>query len=111
MSRTWPTKNGTLCVGSIPIDRLANTHGTPCYITDGNRLQTRYQDMTQAFAGHGPVTIAYACKANTSLAVLKIFANAGASIDVVSPGEAQMALHVGLPPERSFFTATKRCNH
>lgn len=106
MSQSWPVHDGVLQVGTIPVDRLANSHGTPCYVTDGNRIQRRYQEMTQAFAGHGPCTIAYACKANTSLAILKLFANAGASVDVVSPGEAHAALHVGIPPDRIFFTGT-----
>lgn len=106
MSRSWPVHHGVLHIGTIPVDRLADAYGTPCYITDGNRILNRYRGVVHAFNGRGPLTIAYACKANTALAILKLLANAEAAVDVVSVGEAHAALQAGFPPERIFFTGT-----
>src|SRR5262249_52745332 len=48
--------------------------------------------------------VCYAVKANSNLAVLRVFARLGAGADVVSEGELRRALSAGIPPERIVFS-------
>lgn len=95
-----------LIVGGLRVDRLAATYDTPLYVTDADIITAQYQAMQQAFARHPQVTIAYAVKANTALAILALLQRAGAATDVVSVGEAQIARRAGFSPQRIFFTGT-----
>src|SRR5207248_4604432 len=46
---------------------------------------------------------AYAIKANSNIAVLRLLAQEGAGADIVSGGELYRALHAGLLPQRIVF--------
>src|SRR2546422_7762745 len=47
--------------------------------------------------------VAYAIKANSNLALLRLLANEGAGGDIVSGGELYRALQVGIEPQRIVF--------
>src|SRR5690606_38327093 len=59
--------------------------------------------MQEAFADM-PVLVAYAMKANSNQAVLKLMAAQGAGADVVSGGELERAIAAGIPPEKIVFS-------
>ncbi len=63
----------------------------------------RYRAFADAFAPARPL-ICYAVKANSNLAVLRLFAGLGAGADVVSEGELRRALAAGIPPQRIVFS-------
>lgn len=106
MPYAWPAHGGILHVGGVSVDAIAAQYDTPCYVTDAAVIRERYRDLVAALQPAAPVTMAYACKANTTLAILAVLAHEGAAFDVVSPGEAAAVLHAGVAPDRIMFTGT-----
>ena len=102
-------EKGHLDIGGVDTVELADELKTPLYVTDEDRIRARYGEMYSAFSSRGyGVKIKYAYKANTSLAILKIFQNLGAGADVLSEGEISVALHIGLKPEEIIFTGNNK---
>ncbi|RMF91718.1 MAG: diaminopimelate decarboxylase [Methanobacteriota archaeon] len=100
---------GHLEIGGVDAVGLAETYKTPLYVTDEERVRTRYREVCAAFSRSGyDVRVKYACKANTSLAVLRILRQEGAGADVLSEGELRAALHVGFRPEDIIFTGNNK---
>ncbi|ADJ16142.1 diaminopimelate decarboxylase [Halalkalicoccus jeotgali] len=81
---------------------LADTHGTPLYVQDLDRVRENYARMAAAFP-EGRVM--YAAKANTAKTVLGTLSDAGAGIECASAGEVERALAAGCLPERVQYTA------
>lgn len=82
---------------------LAQEVGTPFYCYSANALVTRFKDYQKAFQGM-PSLIAYAVKANSNQAVLRLLSANGAGADVVSEGELRRALAVGIPAHRIVYS-------
>jgi diaminopimelate decarboxylase len=79
----------------------------PLYVISERRIRNNYQRLKQALTrNYSKVKIYYAMKANSNLAVLKIFEAEGANVDAVSPGEVFTALTCGFTPDRILFTGT-----
>ncbi|MEL4428030.1 hypothetical protein AAEH84_19950, partial [Shewanella indica] len=77
---------------------LAKTCGTPLYVVDETHFRNRIRGYITAFkAAYDRSEISLACKANSSLAVMKIAYEEGCSIDVASEGEFRAALAAGIP--------------
>ncbi|VVB53741.1 Diaminopimelate decarboxylase [uncultured archaeon] len=88
---------------------LASEHGTPLYVYDGDMIRQRYNTFKNAFeTRYSPVKVSYAMKANSSLAVLKIFSSLGAGVDVVSGGELEVALKAGFSAKDILFTSNSK---
>ncbi len=105
--RFFENRDGVLYVDGVSSLALAEELGTPLYVISEGRIRENYRHLREALSRHyGKVRIYYSAKANTSLSVLKILESEGANIDVVSPGEAFLALKAGFPPERILFTGT-----
>jgi diaminopimelate decarboxylase len=83
-----------LCVESVPLSRIAEEFGTPCYVYSHAALTAAYQGFDVAFAERDHL-ICYAVKANSSLAILNLFARLGAGFDIVSGGELARVLAAG----------------
>jgi diaminopimelate decarboxylase len=83
---------------------LAETHGTPLYVYDGDLAVRRYEELFE-FISWRPLRIHYAMKANYNPILLRLLKDAGASIDAVSPAEVELALAVGFPKENIIYTA------
>jgi len=96
-------RDGVLCVEDVPIPRMAEAVGTPFYVYSSAALTDNYRRFADAFAGMN-ATVCYAMKANSNLAVLRLFADLGAGADVVSEGELRRALAAGIRPERIVFS-------
>lgn len=95
-------RDNELHAEGVPLSRIAAAVGTPAYVYSHQALVDRYGSLRDAFAGIDPL-IAYAVKANASLAVLKVFASLGAGADVVSGGELLLALKAGIAAEKIIF--------
>jgi diaminopimelate decarboxylase len=100
-------KDHHLIMGGADTVELAEKFGTPLYVTDENRIRERYREFRDAFSAL-KVEIKYACKANTSLAVLNILRQEGAGADVLSEGELHIALKAGIAPENIIFTGNNK---
>jgi len=91
-----------LCCEEVPLAKIAQDVGTPCYIYSRRMLVAGYSALDQAFTGL-PHLICYAMKANANLAILRVFIEAGGGLDIVSGGELFRALHAGANVQRIVF--------
>ncbi|NKD55645.1 MULTISPECIES: diaminopimelate decarboxylase [unclassified Haematospirillum] len=96
-------RNGTLYAEDVPVSRIVESVGTPCYIYATETLVRHYSVFAKAFHGLD-ARIHFAVKANSSLAVLRTLAQQGCGADVVSGGELQLALQAGILAERIVFS-------
>ncbi len=104
---TFAYRDGVLCAEAVPLDTIARAAGTPAYVYSGAGMRAQLRRFLDAFAGQ-PVTVCYALKANSNLAVIKTLAEAGAGAEIVSGGELQRALAVGVPPSRIVFAGVAK---
>jgi diaminopimelate decarboxylase len=95
--------DGHLHLESVALGTLAERFGTPLYVYSRQALESAYQDYAQAFAAI-PHLICYAVKANSSLAILNVFARLGAGFDIVSGGELARVLAAGGDPVKVVFS-------
>ncbi|MBT9594807.1 MAG: diaminopimelate decarboxylase [Vitreoscilla sp.] len=82
---------------------LARRFGTPLYVYSRNAMRTAAASYQRALAGR-PHLLCYAMKANSNLAVLQTFAEAGCGFDIVSAGELQRVLAAGGRADRVVFS-------
>ena len=87
--------------GLDPVD-LARTFGTPLYVYDLDALSGRAARLRAALPDR--IDVAYAVKANPSLAVIATLASAGLGADVSSEGELEAALRAGMAPRTIVVT-------
>jgi diaminopimelate decarboxylase len=87
----------------IAVSQIAAAVGTPFYLYSAASFTAQYRRFAEAFSGDRTL-ICYAVKANSNLAVLRLFAGLGAGADVVSEGELRRALAAGMPPQRILFS-------
>jgi diaminopimelate decarboxylase len=94
-----------LCFEGVPLNAIADAHGTPTWVYGAGSLRSRYAALVGAFAAAGLAPhIHYAVKANDHLAILNILRQAGAGADVVSRGEFLRAQKAGIAPENIVFS-------
>ena len=79
-------KGDELYVEGVSLITLAQVHGTPLFVYSKAAMLHALAAYQRAFAGRD-VQICYAMKANSSLGVLQVFADAGCGFDIVSGGE------------------------
>jgi diaminopimelate decarboxylase len=96
-------RSGELYAEDVPIRQIVSTVDAPLYVYSSASFAARYRRFAAAFAAERPL-ICYAIKANSNLAVLRLFAGLGAGADVVSEGELRRALAAGIPPDRIVFS-------
>ena len=96
-------RDGELFAEGVPLAALADRFGTPAYVYSRAMLDDAYRRFDDAFAGT-PHLVCYAVKANSSLAILDLFARMGSGFDVVSGGELARVLAAGGDPSRVVFS-------
>jgi diaminopimelate decarboxylase len=96
-------RNNKLFLGGVSAETLAAEYQTPLYVYDQAVLTGRLAEL-RACLPLEQVRLLYACKANTSVAVMRVLREGGAGIDAVSPGEVFLALRAGFTPEAILFT-------
>ncbi|MGB9130813.1 MAG: diaminopimelate decarboxylase [Thiobacillus sp.] len=95
--------DGRLHLEDVALDTLAERFGTPLYVYSRQALESAYQAYSDAFA-ETPHLICYAVKANSSRAILNLFARLGAGFDIVSGGELARVLAAGGDPGKVVFS-------
>jgi diaminopimelate decarboxylase len=78
--------NAQLQVEGCDLSALAQQHGTPLFVYSKAAMLAALGAYQRGFAGRH-AQICYAMKANSTLAVLQVFAQAGCGFDIVSTGE------------------------
>ncbi len=96
-------KDGDLCCEEVPIATIADSVGTPFYLYSHKTLVRHFMAFDSAFE-KVPHLVCYSVKANSNLALLRIFVNLGAGMDVVSGGELFRALKSGVDPKKVVFS-------
>ncbi|MBS4097536.1 MAG: diaminopimelate decarboxylase [Sulfuricella sp.] len=100
-------RNGELHIEDVPLSHLAEHYGTPLYVYSHAALSEAFQAFDQAFSGTDHL-VCYAVKANSSLAILNLFARLGAGFDIVSGGELQRVLAAGGNPRKVVFSGVAK---
>lgn len=93
---------GHLVLGECDVVELAREYGTPLYIYDEKTLRQAARAYRTALERHysSSSSVAYASKAYTGTALLHIWNEEGLELDVVGPGELEIALRAGFAPKR-----------
>ncbi len=81
------------CEG-VSLADVAARAGTPCYVYSSRTIVENYRAYDEALAGI-PHRVCYSLKANSSLGVVHLLAQAGAGFDIVSGGELYRVLKAG----------------
>ncbi len=95
-------REGRLFAEEIPLDRIAREVGTPFYCYSHATLERHFRAF-RASLGNVPHLICFSVKSNSNLAVLRVFLNQGAGLDVVSGGELYRGLKAGADPRKIVF--------
>jgi len=96
-------KNHQLHCEGIPIEQIAEKVGTPFYLYSYHTLVRHFTVFDKAFNGI-PHLVCYSAKANSNLALLRLFVSLGGGVDVVSGGELYRALKGGADPQKVVFS-------
>ncbi|MDB5849849.1 MAG: diaminopimelate decarboxylase [Rhodoferax sp.] len=86
--------DGSLRVEQASLADLAASHGTPLFVYSKAAMLSALAAYQRGFAGRN-AQICYAMKANSTLGVLQVFAQAGCGFDIVSGGELERVLAAG----------------
>lgn len=92
-----------LFVEGVALPDLAAAHGTPLFVYSKASMLEALAAYQRGFAGR-KAKVFYALKANSSLAVLQVFARAGCGFDIVSGGELERVLAAGARGEDIIFS-------
>jgi diaminopimelate decarboxylase len=87
----------------VPVKEIAAAVGTPFYLYSYATLTRHFQAFNDAFEGIERL-ICFSAKANTNMAVLKLFAGLGCGLDIVSGGELYRGLKAGFAPNRIVYS-------
>ena len=92
-----------LMLEGVSLSDLAREHGTPLFAYSKAAMLSALAAYQRGFAGR-QAQICYAMKANSNLAVLQVFAEAGCGFDIVSAGELARVLAAGADPAKVIFS-------
>ncbi|SDI93089.1 diaminopimelate decarboxylase [Variovorax sp. OV700] len=96
-------RDDSLHVEGLSLDALAREHGTPLFVYSKQWMLDALAAYQRGFEGRDAL-VCYAMKANSSLGVLRVFAEAGCGFDIVSGGELARVLAVGADPAKIIFS-------
>ncbi|MBW2037930.1 MAG: diaminopimelate decarboxylase, partial [Deltaproteobacteria bacterium] len=95
--------NNCMYCEDVPVPEIAQKTGTPFYLYSHATLRHHFLVFQKAFEGI-PHLICFSVKANSNIAVLRLFGNLGGGLDIVSGGELFRGLKAGIPPEKIVFS-------
>jgi diaminopimelate decarboxylase len=96
-------RGNELFVEGVRLADLARQHGTPLFVYSKAAMLSALAAYQRGFAGR-KAQICYAMKANSALAVLQVFAQAGCGFDIVSGGELERVLAAGGDAKKVIFS-------
>jgi diaminopimelate decarboxylase len=85
------------------IQAIAQQVGTPFYLYSLNTLENHFRAFDSAFSKVEHL-ICFSAKANSNLAILRVFVRLGGGVDVVSGGELFRAMKAGAPPDKIVYS-------
>lgn len=96
-------RNGRLYCEAVPLERIAESVGTPFYVYGYRTLKRHFRVFDAAFAGLPHLTC-FAVKSNSNIAILRLFIEEGGGVDIVSGGELYRALKAGVDPRKVVYS-------
>lgn len=96
-------RNDELFAENVRISELTREYGTPLFVYSKSAMLAALAAYQRGFTGRN-AQICYAMKANSSLAVLQVFAQAGCGFDIVSSGELARVQAVGGDMHKVIFS-------
>ena len=96
-------REGELFLEEVRLSELARQHGTPLFVYSKAAMLAALAAYQRGLAGR-QAHVHYAMKANSSLAVLQVFAQAGCGFDIVSGGELERVIAAGGDPAKVIFS-------
>ena len=87
----------------VPVGKIAAEIGTPFYLYSHSTLTRHFKVFNEAFEGIERL-VCFSAKANTNLAVLRLFATLGCGLDIVSGGELYRGLQAGFASDRIVYS-------
>lgn len=98
-------RKGVLFAEDVPLPAIAESVGTPTYVYARATLARHVRVLTEAFEKQrAPHLICYSVKANSNLALLRLFHELGAGFDIVSGGELERVRAAGGEPKKVVFS-------
>lgn len=92
-----------LRVEQADLQALAREHGTPLFVYSKQWMLDALAAYRRGFEGRDAL-VCYAMKANSSLGVLRVFAEAGCGFDIVSGGELARVMAAGADVGKVIFS-------
>ena len=96
-------RDNELYCEDVPVQKIAAEIGTPFYLYSHATLTRHFKAFNEAFDGIDRL-ICFSAKANTNLAILKLFATLGCGLDIVSGGELYRGIQAGFAPNRIVYS-------
>lgn len=93
---------GQLVAENVPLQSLADQHGTPLYVYSKATIEGHFTRLDAALSKLDHL-ICYAVKANSNLAILNTIAKLGGGFDIVSAGELYRVIKAGGDPGKCTF--------
>lgn len=85
------------------VQTIAKEVGTPFYLYSLNTLENHFQAFDGAFSKVDHL-VCFSAKANSNIAILRVFIRQGGGVDVVSGGELFRAMKAGARPDRIVYS-------
>jgi diaminopimelate decarboxylase len=87
---------------SVDLAAVARLYGTPTYVYSAGTIADHFNRLQRSLSGLD-LQICYAMKANSNLAILRLFSSLGAGFDLVSGGEIRRVIAAGGNVKTSVF--------
>lgn len=108
MAIGFTDNSGALHADDVSLHDIAAKYGTPSYVYSASKIRDTVGRLQKSFAKALPAQnqplIAFACKANSNIAVLKLMSGMGLGADIVSFGEMARAVKAGIHPQKIIFS-------
>lgn len=96
-------EEGELWCEGMPLAEIARQVGTPFYCYSYQTLHNHFSVFDTAFTDV-PHLLCFSAKANSNIAILRVFINQGGGVDIVSGGELYRALQAGVDPQKVVYS-------
>jgi diaminopimelate decarboxylase len=96
-------KKDNLYCEDVPVSQVALEVGTPFYLYSHATLKQHFRALDDAFDSMRHLTC-FSVKANSNIAILRLFAREGGGMDIVSGGELYRALKAGVAPNKIVYS-------
>ncbi len=94
---------GALQAENVPLESIARELGTPLYVYSANGFLTPFRELQEELIEFNHL-ICFALKSNSNLSILRLLAQEGSGMDLVSGGELYRAEMAGVRAENIVFS-------